>query len=189
MKSDARLVEYVEHSDQSRTDLRCKPDSLRLAARQRSRASAQRQVIKTNVHKELEPCLYLLDNLASNHRVFLRKVDVLDELKCLANRHIRKLGYILITDRNRQNLWLQTLATAIRASLYGHVFFHFVLEILRRRIAISPLDIVNRTLEGSVLMRNRASAPAHVVVNEVSVASSVVKLLAEFLRHILEWNG
>ena len=42
MKSDARLIEDVEHAHESRADLRRKPYALRLAARERPRRTRER---------------------------------------------------------------------------------------------------------------------------------------------------
>ena len=73
MKSDARLIEDVEHAHESRTDLRRQPYALRLAARERPRRTRERQIIKPDVQEEAETRVDLLQDLCGDLRLALRK--------------------------------------------------------------------------------------------------------------------
>src|SRR5690606_35909714 len=68
MQADARRVQDVEHTDESAADLRRKPDPLRLTARQCLRTAAERQVLESDVHEELEPLAYFLQDRSRDLR-------------------------------------------------------------------------------------------------------------------------
>ena len=53
VKPDRRLVEDVEHPDESRTDLAGEPDPLCLTAGQRGRTARERQIVESYVQEEL----------------------------------------------------------------------------------------------------------------------------------------
>ena len=55
VQPDARLVEDVEHAHQPRADLGGQPDALGLAAGERRRAAAERQVVEPHVPEEAQP--------------------------------------------------------------------------------------------------------------------------------------
>ena len=64
MQSDGRLVAHVQHAHKSRSDLRRQADALRLAAAERGRHSGQREVVQPDVEQEVQPRLYLFQDLA-----------------------------------------------------------------------------------------------------------------------------
>ena len=49
VQADRRLVEHVEHADEVAADLAGQADALGLAARERRRRAAERQVVETHV--------------------------------------------------------------------------------------------------------------------------------------------
>ena len=53
VQTDRRLVEDVEHADQSRSDLRREPDALRLAAGERFRRATEREIVEADVIREI----------------------------------------------------------------------------------------------------------------------------------------
>ena len=66
MQADRRLVEHVQHADESRADLGRQPNALRLTAGQRARRPGQRQVVQPDVEQEAEPGLHLLEHLTGD---------------------------------------------------------------------------------------------------------------------------
>ena len=52
VQADRRLVEHVQHADQTRADLAGQPDALRLAAGQRAGRARQREVVEPDVEQE-----------------------------------------------------------------------------------------------------------------------------------------
>ncbi len=152
VQADARLVKNIEHAHQPGTDLCGQTDPLRFAARERSRAAAQCQVVQSHIDQELQSGLDLLDDLMRDHRVLFAEFDAVDEIQRLADRQIRKLRDVLPADRHGQDLRFETLAAAVRTGLDGHILFHLILKVLRGRLTITPLDIIDCTLERSILM-------------------------------------
>ena len=66
VQADARLVEDVEHADQARADLGGQPDALGLAAGERRRAAAQREVVEPDVPQEAQPVAHFLEDRAGD---------------------------------------------------------------------------------------------------------------------------
>ena len=62
MQADGRFVEHVHHARQAGTDLRCQPDTLRLAAGKRLGAAFQRQIVEPDVIQERQPRDDFLDD-------------------------------------------------------------------------------------------------------------------------------
>ncbi len=79
VQPDRRLVEDVEHADESGADLRGEPDALRLAAREGARRPRQRQVVEPHVDEEPQPLADLLQQPLGDHELPLAQLDRLDE--------------------------------------------------------------------------------------------------------------
>ena len=62
VQADRRLVEDVQHTDQTGADLGRQPDPLRLATGQRSRRTVEREVVEPDVEQEPQPLADLLDD-------------------------------------------------------------------------------------------------------------------------------
>ena len=60
VQADRRLVEHVQHADETRPDLAGEPDALRLAAGQRAGGARQREVVEADVEQEAEAGVDLL---------------------------------------------------------------------------------------------------------------------------------
>ena len=69
MQADRRLVEDVEDAGQVRADLRRQPDALALAARQRRRAPAERQIADADVVEKPQPLLNLAEDALGDDRL------------------------------------------------------------------------------------------------------------------------
>ena len=92
MQADRRLVEHVEHPDQTGADLRREPNPLCLTAGQRRRRARQGQVLEPDVEQEAEPRLDLLEHLARD-RLFARaKRQRVEELRAVGDRQLGHLG-------------------------------------------------------------------------------------------------
>ena len=62
VQPDRRLVQDVEHPDESGADLGREPDALRLAAGQRRGRAVEREVVQPDVDQEAEPGVDLLEH-------------------------------------------------------------------------------------------------------------------------------
>ena len=85
MEADGRLVEDVEHSDQSAADLRGQPDPLGLPAGQGGCRPGQGQVVETHVEEKTQSPPDLLKDLLGNHLLSVSEVETLESLGRLAN--------------------------------------------------------------------------------------------------------
>ena len=93
VQADGRLVEHVEHAGQAAADLAGQADALRLAAGQRRRRPAQRQVIQADIDQELQP--------VARSRAAVRRppaaapcvsLQVLEQRQRLAERQVAQLA-------------------------------------------------------------------------------------------------
>ena len=64
VEPDCRLIQDIQHTHEGASDLGGKPYALGLAPRQGCSLTVQCKVAKPHRIQELEPCLYLLKNLA-----------------------------------------------------------------------------------------------------------------------------
>src|SRR5690606_38839356 len=116
VQSDRRLVQDVEHADQAAADLGGEPDALRFPARQRLRATAERQVVEPDVDQELEPLAHLLqdrpgdlgrERLTVGVRIRglrARETQPLEEDERVGDAHLDDLADGAPGDRDRQAL-------------------------------------------------------------------------------------
>src|SRR6202011_5958355 len=114
VQTDRRLVEDVHHAGEPRADLRCQPDALRLAARQRFRRTVQRQVIEADVVQELQPADDLLDDLVGDRLPLSLELQPAKELAGPLQRPAADLeNCTLVT--HRSDLYVTRLAFETRA--------------------------------------------------------------------------
>lgn len=52
MKTDRGLIQNIEHAHETRADLRCQANTLRLATRKRRRGTIERQIVKSNIDQK-----------------------------------------------------------------------------------------------------------------------------------------
>ena len=71
MKANARLVQYVSHSDKSRSDLGGKPDTLCLTAGKRSGGSRQRQIIQSDFVEKAHTVPDFFQDLSSDQHLMI----------------------------------------------------------------------------------------------------------------------
>ena len=66
VQPDRGLVQHIQHAHQTRTDLRCQPDALGLAARKRTGRTPQGQIVQPYVHQETQARADLLDDTVND---------------------------------------------------------------------------------------------------------------------------
>src|SRR5215204_4362606 len=110
VQSDARLVEDVEHTHQTRADLGSKPDALRLAAGERICRSFERKIVQPDVDQEAESLSNFLEHLTGDQEfTFGEQRALLSRLDCnrfapilsLANRQPRDINDASVLNRDR----------------------------------------------------------------------------------------
>ena len=88
VQADRRLVEHVQHAGQLRSDLRREPDALALAARERRRASAERQVADAHIGEEPQPLADLAHDAAGDEMLALGELDRFEDRQHLGDWQI-----------------------------------------------------------------------------------------------------
>ena len=86
MKADARLIEHIEDTGQSRSDLRGKTDTLRLTAGERSALTIEREVTQAHLDKESQPRADLPDKITRDLPISLRELQSGKNLACTGCR-------------------------------------------------------------------------------------------------------
>ena len=128
MQTDGRLVEHVEHTDQTRADLGGQPDTLGLTAGERARGTLQRQVLQSDVEQEAQPRLHLLEHLPGDGLLARAQRERVQEVRAVRDRQRTHLGDGLRAtlprrQRDRQDLRLEPGALADRARHIAHEAF------------------------------------------------------------------
>ena len=129
VQADARLVENIEHTNESAADLTGKANALGLTAGERRRGAVERKIVQADVHQEAEPAANLLEHLASDG--VLERIQLLLQLSLIriepvsqiADRHGADVGQRLAADADGACLSVQPLALAGRARDDPHVLF------------------------------------------------------------------
>ena len=91
VQPDARLVEDVEHADQSRADLGGQPDPLRLAAGEGPGSAPERQVLEPDIAQEAKPVGHLLEDRAGDVGIDAAR-DAAPERDALEKREASSTG-------------------------------------------------------------------------------------------------
>ena len=89
VQPDRRLVQDVQDAGESAADLAGQTDALRFAAGKRRRRPAERQVLESDIHQELQSVGDLAEQLAGYLPLVLRELQLLEEDKDLAERQSR----------------------------------------------------------------------------------------------------
>ena len=163
MQADGRLVEHVEHADQSGADLGGEPDALRLTAGQRRRRARQRQVLQPDVEQEAEPRLDLLEHLTRDRLLARPQRERVQELRRVGDRQFRHLGdrlpaVLARRQRDGQDLRLQPGAVALRARHVAHEALVALLHLLGVGLLHAPLQERHHALEIGVVRTGSAVA-------------------------------
>ena len=74
MQADARLIKNIQHADQTRSNLRGKPDALAFAAGKRRGGAVKRQIIQPHVRHKIQPRHDFFDNRGGNDALLRREL-------------------------------------------------------------------------------------------------------------------
>ena len=116
VQTDGRLVQNIKHAHKRRTDLRCKADTLRLAARERCRLARERKIIKTYGIEERKSFLYLSDDQISDKLFLFRECKAIYKIQLLGNGHTAEFIDILAANGYGKADWRKARALAVRAA-------------------------------------------------------------------------
>ena len=151
VKADGRLVQHVEHPDQSRPDLCREPDPLSLSPGEGSRRAAQGEVVETDVEQEPQSLVDLLQDALGDLGLARVEIQLAQEHGALPDRHRRDVGDRPPAQRHGERDGLQPGAVAGRARHLPHE----PLEALAARVALGlgvpPLDVGDDPLEARVV--------------------------------------
>ena len=102
VQPDRRFVEHVQHTDETRTDLRCQADPLGLPAGQGGRVARHRQVVEADVEQEAEPGVDLLQHLFGDDGVAFAQLQLAEGLGRIGDRHRTQVVDRVTVDGDRQ---------------------------------------------------------------------------------------
>ena len=92
VQTDRRLVEDVQHADETRPDLRRQPDALGLAAGERAGGAREAQVVEPDGEQEADAVVHLLEHALGDHPVALGELEARKKSAGVADRHCADLG-------------------------------------------------------------------------------------------------
>ncbi len=72
MQADARFIEHVKNTGQTRADLRREPDALRFAAGKRAALAIQREIIEPDLDEKLQPRIDLAHHVGNDRAAAVR---------------------------------------------------------------------------------------------------------------------
>ena len=151
VQPDARLVENIKHPHKTRTDLRRKPDALRLAAGKRSRRPRKRQIIQPHMDEESESRVDFLQNLRRDFLLPRRQIERRKKRVRVPDRQLRRLVDALAPHRHRQGLRFQPRAVADRARGNGHEILVAFPHLVAVRLAVTTGQERHHALKGMVI--------------------------------------
>src|SRR5262245_59949364 len=115
MKTDARLVENVNHAGEIAADLTRQPGALRLAAGQRRPGAIEREVTQADREQKSEPAFDLFRHFGGDfagRAVELERLEKLDRVRHRARRDVHDRA---AADRHRGTFGSEPRATTARA--------------------------------------------------------------------------
>ena len=135
MQPDRRLIEHIEHADETGADLGGQPDALRLTAGERSGGPGQREVVQADVEQEAQPGLHLLKYLPGDRLFTGAQGEFVEEVGTLPDGQLAHGGdglrIVAGRQRHGQDLRLEPGAVALRARDVAHEPFVAFLHQLR----------------------------------------------------------
>src|SRR5687768_4245977 len=147
VEPDARLVQDVQHADETRPDLGREPDPLHLAARQRGRPAAQREIAEPHVAKETEAVADLLEDRARNVGIESRALtrpaerNALEELAGALDGQLDDVADAAAVHEHCQRFRSQSPPAARLAGAFDHELLERAPNGLTGRLAVPLLDV------------------------------------------------
>ena len=119
VKTDARLVEDVEHVHQLRAYLGGQADALALSTRKGYRSTVEREVVQTHIEQETETALEFLQNLCSNLLLLAveMRLHVFQPIVQLIDVHTRQLVDVLVVNTEMQGFAVQAGTLTVRTHI------------------------------------------------------------------------
>ena len=104
MKTDARLIEDIEHIHELRTYLGSQSDALAFSTRQRYGCAVERKIIQAYIEQEAESALEFLQDFSSNFLLlaFEVRLHILQPVIKLVDVHARQFVDVLVVDAEVQ---------------------------------------------------------------------------------------
>ena len=144
MKTDRGLIQNIEHAHETRADLRCQANTLRLATRKRRRGTIERQIVESNIDQKTQALQDFLDDAPADKLLALGELQALKKLERLTARQATNLVNGLAAHGDGEHLRAQTSAVAARARLLANVLLQARLGVLVRRLGIAFVqDVAN----------------------------------------------
>ena len=125
VQPDRGFVEHIQHAGEVRADLRRQSNALPFSARQRRRASAEREVPDAHVIQEAHAVLDLPQDALGDDRFAVGQLDAVEDAQCLGDRQLDVVGNRAAFHANRQALRLQTAPVTRRTRTKRPVAFQF----------------------------------------------------------------
>ena len=146
VQTDGRLVEHVQNTGKVRPDLRRQPDALPLAARQRRRASRQRQIAHTHVVEKVQAVADLAEDAAGDQCLPIGELQVVEHANRLADREVHELGDRASLDAHGQALRFEAITRA-RMTRTKRPKRLEVLLLEPRALLVAPTEVRDQPLE------------------------------------------
>lgn len=148
VQADGRLVEDVQHADESGADLGGQTDALGLTAGEGAGRAVQREVVQADVDQELQSFVDLLEHPLGDLLVTGAELQLTQEFRAVADGHAGDLGDRLAHDGDREDERLEPGALTGGAGHLAHVALEALAAGVALGLAVPALDEGNGTLEG-----------------------------------------
>jgi len=151
MQADRRLVEDVQHADETAADLRREPNPLGLAARERYGGPLERQIVEADVHEEAQPVVHFLQNGPRDFGIqpgttARPQRDLREKVERFPHGERDDFADALAGDQDRQALRFETAAAARGAWLFDHELLELLAHRIGRRFAVALVDVIEHAL-------------------------------------------
>ena len=162
VESDRRLVEDVEHAHQAGSDLRRQSNALRLAARERLRRAAEREIVEADVDEEAQPLAHFLEDrprdvLVETRTTVLAHGHAIEELERFGDRELGDLADVQPVHRHRERLRLEPAAVTDGARRLDHELLELLAHAVGRRLVVAALHVREHPFPRAFEVAARAS--------------------------------
>ena len=125
MQTNTWLIEDIKYPHQARADLRCKPNTLCLTARERRCGTRECQIVKSHIEEEMQACVNLLQDFHSNLLLTRTEVFFCLREKCIRFTYgkCREFSNVLSTNCDSKCLRFQPSPVACRTWCICHIIF------------------------------------------------------------------
>src|SRR3989442_37839 len=151
MQADRRLIQDVQHADESAADLRCETDALRFATGECDGRTIEREVIESDVDEEAQPLGDFLEDRLCDLRVqsgsaVATQGNTREEVERLTHRQGHDIADSLSRNEHRQALRLEPATAAGGTWLLDHELLELFAHGIRCGFTIALLDVIEYAL-------------------------------------------